>query len=292
VSRFELPRDAGAPRWEEFRRLAALTALKRAPDGTFVDGHWWRGPLLHALVAHYRPRHVLEFGTGRGYGAACMAMAGVDGGFDCTVWTIDRLAPEAPQDWAYDAGPGPQVECVSLVEMWRRHLPTTITSRIRCLTGDSVHVMAAWRRRELPAVELCFIDGGHDYATARHDFVSALDIAAPGCTFVFDDYSARGDYGVRRLVDGDIRPRLPADAIETVDALVWDRPRGGQPVKHEMAVLRGEYVGAEAARRFYSPGAVAAFKAGFAVQRLGWRAVSAVRALARHRWHEVVGPSS
>jgi len=69
----ELGFDLGEKAQDEFKQLAMITALRQAQDGTYYIRNWWRGPLLYALLSHYRPHNVLEFGTGRGYGALSMA---------------------------------------------------------------------------------------------------------------------------------------------------------------------------------------------------------------------------
>ena len=54
----ELGFDLGEKAKDEFRQLAGITALRQARDGTYYVRNWWRGPLLYALVSHYRPRSV------------------------------------------------------------------------------------------------------------------------------------------------------------------------------------------------------------------------------------------
>ena len=264
----ELPVDPDGARWASLRRLAAVTALKRLPDGDYTLGHWWRGPLLYTLVQRYRPRHVLEIGTGRGYGAACMAQASLDAGFECTVWTIDALSVDAIQMCALDAGDGPAVRPVSLRALWERHVPAAIASRVRWLTGDSARVLRRWKHEGRPGVQLAFIDGGHDVASVRHDFLGALAIADPGCTFVFDDYTERPGYGVREVVDRDIRRTLPAKAVVVVDALTWDVLADGRRAHHQMAVIRGECLPAPAPAVFYSRAAVLGARGRLAASRL------------------------
>lgn len=257
----------GAEQGTALRRFASLMALKHTPDGRFFAGHWQRGPVLYGLVQRYQPRNVLEFGTGRGFGAACMAKAAVDAGIDCTVWTIDRIAPDERQAWALDEGRGPEVREASLAEVWNRHLPGDVRSRIRCLTGDSLAVMRAWITRGLPRVQFCYIDGGHDYWTVKHDFIAALRIADRGCTLLFDDYAARPGYGVKRLVDEEIRPPLPTEAVEVIDVVSRDRAAPGQDAPHEMALVRGEYLDDRRVAQFYTDRAVRAFGRRFTAVR-------------------------
>lgn len=264
----ELPRDPDAVRWEPLRRLAAVTALKHLPDGGYSLGHWWRGPVLYTLVQHYRPRHVLEIGTGRGYGAVCMAQAALDAGFECTVWTIDVLSPDAIQPWALDEGDGPAVRPLSMRTVWNRHVPAPITARVRWLTGDSATILRRWRQKGQPRVQLAFIDAGHDLTSVRHDFIGALRIADTRCTFVFDDYTERPGYGVREVVDRDVRTKMPPDAVVGVDAFAWDTLADGRRAQHGLAVVRGEYLPAPSPAVFYAPTALVAARLRRAASRL------------------------
>ena len=249
-----------ADRWRQLRDLAKLTALKQSPDGAFHLGHWWRGPLLYSLVRHYQPRHILEFGTGRGYGAACMAQALLDAGLAGTVWTIDILPPTKPQEWPIDEGDGPKLKQLTLQQVWTKHLSPNVTERIRCLTGDSMSIMKGWHRRGLPQIDFCFIDGGHDYWTVKHDFMASLRVANPGCSFLFDDYTERRGYGVKRLIDEEVAPKLPGEAIEVLDTLSKDRTVYGEEVKHKMLLLRGEYIRPMPLGQLYSLSAARRFQ--------------------------------
>src|SRR5690348_10880800 len=69
------------PAWDVFVRLGDLTKL-RAESGGFRRVNYESGVLLYALVRHFRPRTILEIGTGRGFGAFAMAMALEDMGGD------------------------------------------------------------------------------------------------------------------------------------------------------------------------------------------------------------------
>jgi len=234
----ELSYDSHEDNWGEFKQLAKLTAMRRAPDGVYYLGNFWRGPLLYALVSYYKPRNILEFGTGRGYGASSMAKAGLDQDFECTVWTIDRVSPSIRQPWPIDEGNGPTVKFLSLQEVWERYVPVEIRERIRCLTGNSYYVMREWKRWRLPSIDFFFIDGGHNYWTVKHDFIAALRIANPKAVFVFDDYGARKGYGVKRLIDKEILPKCPSNSIEIIDTLAEQaRPASEGQVEHKMVLL-------------------------------------------------------
>lgn len=199
--------------WGEFLRLGHLTALKCSRDGVFYVGNWWRGPLLYALVAHHKPCTILEFGTGRGYGALAMAKAAVDAGLDTTVWTIDRVPPTTAQPWPIDEGDGPRLATLSVREVWERHIPEEVRARVKPLIGDSYDAMRQWSQERREGVDFFFIDGGHDYWTVKHDFLASLQVANRGAVFVFDDYGNRPCYGVKKLLIEALHCGLPAIAL-------------------------------------------------------------------------------
>ena len=268
--------------WAQLRQLANVTALKRSPMGDFHLGHWWRGPLLYSLVQYHRPRHILEFGTGRGYGALCMGQAAIDGGFECTIWTIDMIPPACVQEWAIDEGEGPEVRRLSLKDVWARHFPPELTRHIHLLTGDSLSVMRMWHEKGFPRIDFCFIDAGHNYWAVKHDFMAALEVAAPGCSFLFDDYTERRRYGVQRLIDEDVIPKLPLEAVEIIDILTRDKTEYGEDVEHKMALLLGEDTNAVTLGRFYSRSTVRWFKRMYGVYSPSRRLALKVKAAMRY----------
>lgn len=206
-----------------------------------------------------------------------MAQALLDGASEGTIWTIDRLRPTEPQEWPIDEGSGPKLRRLSLYDVWAKHLPPELTQRIRCLTGDSMSVMNQWQRRGRPQIDFCFIDGEHDYRTVKHDFLASLRVANPGCSFLFDDYTARRGYGVKRLIDEEVAPKLSREAVEVIDTLSRDRTRHGEEVDHRMLLLRGEYVGPAPLGQFYSGSAARWFQWGYRFCTWGRRLMSLLR---------------
>jgi len=253
-------RSSKAEDWVELQRLAKLTALRVGNGGEFYVSNFWRGPLLYTLVLDRKPKHVLEIGTGRGYGALSMARAAVDGGLDTTVWTVDERPSRQQQPWAIDEGDGPRVEDLSVEDVWERHVPNEVRERVCAITGDSRSVLSRWLRTGRPAVDLVFIDGGHDYWTVKHDFLATLRVANLGVVLLFDDYGERVRYGVKRLIDREVAPKIPPGALVVIDTGAEDsRPDSAKP-EHKMVLLTTN-PDQEPGEAFYSKMHQAAFMA-------------------------------
>lgn len=205
------------PEQDSFWRLGDLTALRQDAQGRFYRSNYGRGPLLYALVVRRRPAAILEFGTGRGYGALSMARALVEHGIDGQVFTIDLLPQDAKQTWWIDTGSRPQVLDLSRAEVWERHVDPAWVARVTCLTGHSFRIMERWKDRSLPAVDLAFVDGGHGYEIVKHDFYSLLGVAGTGFCALLDDYAERPGFGVRRLVDEEVAEAFEAELLTDQD---------------------------------------------------------------------------
>lgn len=196
-----------------FDRLADLTALRVTPEGHFYASNYLRGSVLYALVAARRPSVVLELGTGRGYGALCMARALVEAGIEGRVHSVDLVAHDRPIEWPYADERGPRVERWSRERFWREHVPREWTDRIVPLTGTSTSVMSGWVRRGRPLVDLAFVDGGHDRATARHDVLAAVALGSDAFGMLLDDVADRPGFGVAAVVREFLIDRFPVVLI-------------------------------------------------------------------------------
>jgi methyltransferase family protein len=180
---------------DAFERIADLTALRMDPQGRPYVPNPSRGSVLYALVAARRPSVVLEFGTGRGYGALSMAWAMADHGIDGMIWTIDLVPHGQAFDWILRDERGPRVERTSRERLWGERFPRAWLARITPLTGRSREIMRKWDAAR-GGIELAFVDGGHDLATARHDILAACLLAGPRFGLLADDYIERPGYGV------------------------------------------------------------------------------------------------
>jgi predicted O-methyltransferase YrrM len=277
----ELGFDSGEKTKDEFKQLAGITALRQAQDGTYYVRNWWRGPLLYALVSHYRPRSVLEFGTGRGYGALSMAKASLEQGFECRVWTIDRIPPTTRQLWPIDEGNGPTTKLLALDEVWEQSVSRRSRERISCLTGDSYSVMREWTRLGRPNIDFFFIDGGHDYRTVKHDFIAGLRVANSGAAFLFDDYGKRKRYGVKNLIDNECIPKCPQRSVEVIDTFAGqDLPSVEGQVDHKMALLDTKQI-PELNQHFYSTARARLYIISYQIIQFGRKCALPFRTLTR-----------
>lgn len=200
------------PPVEQFWKLGDLTGLRQDKSGRFYRANYERGILLYVLVATHKPKTVLEFGTGRGYGAICMAWAMEDFGIPGKIFTIDMLPEEEEFEWAVDWGEGPTVEHLSRSQVWPQAAPGTWLDRIEPLTGRTSNVMKRWNG---PKIEMGFIDGGHDFDSVRHDFYTLLDVSADRFGVLFDDYAPRPGFGVQQLIDDEVAPHFETNLIYT-----------------------------------------------------------------------------
>ena len=200
------------PPVDRFWKLGDLTALRQSSDGRFYRANYERGILLYALVAKYRPRTVLEFGTGRGYGCMCIAWAMEDNDIPGQVYTIDAIPPDRSFKWPIDWGDGPTIDHLSRNQVWPHAAPSAWLSRIQQLTGFSGPVMRRWKG---PHIDMAFIDAGHGYEAVRHDFYSTLSVAADPFGILFDDYIIRPGFGVHTLIDEEVAPHFETELIYT-----------------------------------------------------------------------------
>jgi hypothetical protein len=191
-----------------------LTKLRGNPQAGFHHANYESGLLLYALVRHFRPTEILEIGTGRGYGAMCMAMGLRDAGIDGKIITLDVHRYGEKQEWAIDDGGGSRVERLSLQDVWEKHFDADLRAMIEHRQGFSSDGMEGLLAEDGFHPQLVYIDGDHTYTITRHDLYASMLLAARPFRILMDDYHPRSDlYGVRRLVDDTLAPVFEMDAI-------------------------------------------------------------------------------
>ena len=156
---------------------------------------------MYSIVAKYKPKNIIEFGTASGYATLCMARAMDDHNIDGRIFTIDIESEnesfERPLDW----GSGPKLEHISRKELWNKIAKKSWLDKIESLTGYSAEIMS---NEKLPKFQFAYIDGPHFFEGVKHDFYSFLKVADSKFSVLFDDYISRPSYGVKKLVDNEI----------------------------------------------------------------------------------------
>ena len=214
IHEYALSLGIDLPPQADFWKLGDQTALRVSPDGSYYRSNYERGMLLYALVAHHRPKTVLEFGTGRGYGTLSMAWAMHAHNIDGMIYTVDRLTANTPIQWAIKetSTAEPHVEQLTWNAVWAEAVPEEWRQHITLLHGDSSSVM---RESTLPPINIAFIDGGHSLDTVRHDFYTALASADTEFGILFDDYEETDKFGVRSLLADEVFPHFDAHLLQT-----------------------------------------------------------------------------
>jgi len=196
--------NIATPSDEELNKFSdSWGALHQNQQGKVERHVYERGLYLYALVAKFKPRNILEIGTGGCYSAMCMAWAMEDNNLEGTIFTMDRFPPYKilKRFVDYNDGKGVQIEYSTNDEVLQTKADPNWARHIKIITGYSGE---AFSKNDLPKVDLVLIDGGHHYEAVRHDFYSVLDVASEKCGIIFDDYIDRPYYGVKKFVDEEI----------------------------------------------------------------------------------------
>ena len=158
---------------EAFTARFGMPDVSRALSG-FTPPHDTATVL--ALVSHLRPRRVLEIGTAAGHMTANLTAFTPP---DAIVYSLGVVAEDAPK-----SGTPSQDYEVPGRDQFARHLNHFGTGHKALLvTADS----RAYDFARLAPLDLAFVDGGHDSATARSDSVNAYHALRPGGCLVWHD---------------------------------------------------------------------------------------------------------
>jgi len=198
----------------DFWILGNATSLWKNENHEFLKLNFHRGPLLYALVGYLRPKSILEFGTGGGYSALCMAKALHDFKIDGKIYTIDRdgnnekilRSYQLPDDIT------PKENKISNSEIWNSVALPEWIEKIFPLKGYSGSIM---KKPIFNNIDFCYIDGVHTYEGTKHDFLSFLTVASNSFSVLFDDYIARNFYGVKEFIDKEVDPHFNLQLIKT-----------------------------------------------------------------------------
>lgn len=221
--------------WSQLERIAELTALRKHSEHGYFISNFWRGPLLYSLVRKFRPKVIVELGTGRGYGAMAIAAGVRDENYEARILSLDITPGDKAFDWIYKDDEGNNTSRLSsLNSFWSEELPEELIEKISFRCADTASVHSTLSDIHLQA-DLVFIDGDHSHLGAALDFFSSHSQSAKNAIFVFDDYSDRPGYGVQRLVDKEISTFYTYEVLEMESEATHDIE-----VDHRMVVVNPE----------------------------------------------------
>ena len=115
--------------------------------------------LLYSLIAKYKPKNVLEFGTAEGYSALCMAWAMTDYDINGRIFTIDPKPFDIPveREITWEKNPEHKTTLLSTKELWNKFAKEEWIKKIEVLTGFSGEILQK-NAKVLPKMDMGFID--------------------------------------------------------------------------------------------------------------------------------------
>ena len=175
-----------------------------------------RGILLYSLIAKYKPKNVLEIGTAEGYSTLCMAWAMVDHDINGKIFTIDPKPFDTPieREITWEKNPEHNTVSLSTKELWNKFADKEWIKKIEVLTGFSGEILQK-KTKELPKMDMGFIDGHHAYEAVIHDFYAFLQIASENFYLLFDDYNPNENSDVTKVINEEVIPNFDVTLIKT-----------------------------------------------------------------------------
>jgi predicted O-methyltransferase YrrM len=129
------------------------------------------GFMYYGLVRSLRPQHIVVIGSGFGFSVVCLALGLKDNGRG-TLSFVD------PSYSVLKHGP---LHTIGGTSQWdepekvRNHFSRfdveEVVTHFKMTSGE---FFEGYQDRELPMIDLAFIDGNHSYEDVRHDFTQAL----------------------------------------------------------------------------------------------------------------------
>lgn len=126
------------------------------------------GFLYYGLIRALRPRHIAVVGSGFGFSVVCLALAAKDNregrvSFVDPSYSILRHGP------LHTVGGTAQWDDPARV---RAHFERFgVQEQVTHFKMTSAEFFAAYGERDLPPIDVAFIDGNHSFDDVRHDFI-------------------------------------------------------------------------------------------------------------------------
>ena len=215
IDQFTNSLNVQVPSKEKFLQLSHIFPIYPKMESNPII-NYERGILLYSLIAKYKPKNVLEFGTAEGYSALCMAWAMVDYDINGKIFTIDPKPFDVPleREITWEENPKHETVLLSTKELWNKFANKEWIEKIEVLTGFSGEILQK-KIKEFPKMDMGFIDGHHTYEAVIHDFYAFLQTASENFYLLFDDYISNDNGGVTRVIDEEIIPNFDVTPIKT-----------------------------------------------------------------------------
>ena len=206
--------DIQIPSREKFLQLNSIFPINQKTKIKTIN--YERGILLYSLIAKYRPKNVLEIGTAEGYSALCMAWAMTDCKINGKIFTVDPKPFDVPieREITWEKNSKNNTIMLSTKELWNKFANKEWIKKIEVFTGFSGEILEK-KTKELPKMDMGFIDGHHRYEAVTHDFHAFLQIASENFLLLFDDYAYHVDMGVSKAINEEIVPNFDVTLIKT-----------------------------------------------------------------------------
>jgi len=200
------------PPKEDFLQLSNACPIN--PIKPENNANFERGILLYGLISKYKPKNVLEIGRAEGFSTLCMAWSMSDNDIDGTIHTIDPKPFDTPIERINTENENEKQETVilSTKEVWNKVAKQEWINKIKVFTGFSGEILKK-TSKELPHMDMGFIDGHHAYNAVLHDFHAFLQIASKDFHLLFDDYDPDCEVDVSRAVNEQVSPHFDMTLI-------------------------------------------------------------------------------
>jgi predicted O-methyltransferase YrrM len=212
----------GKDKWVSLQIEQIFPDMKRSRivlehlPGDGVDNSIAELAYLALITQAVRPERIFEIGTFRGRTALNFA---VNSGPRSLVYTLD-LPPEQRIEALQRTHPA-DAEIIKNSDTGLYFRERQESEKIHQLYGDSLQFDFT---PYLGKMDLVFIDGAHDYNTARSDTANALRMITPGGWIVWHDFGNYGDYNdVTRAVLS-LLPPMEVKQIDNSQLAIYRKP--------------------------------------------------------------------
>ena len=140
----------------------------------------------------------------------------VDHDINGKIFTIDTKPFDTPieREITWEKNTEHNTVSLSTKELWNKFADKEWIKKIEVLTGFSGEILQK-KTKELPKMDMGFIDGHHAYEAVIHDFYAFLQTASENFYLLFDDYNPNENRDVTKVIDEEVVPNFDVTLIKT-----------------------------------------------------------------------------